>query len=99
MSSSYGKKLREIRLAEGLTQPKFAELTGVSLGTIRNYETGQTEVGLQVLSKVLAHPLFEKYALWLMTDKSAPVAGQISPPLSPDGHGNSTKLLNILKVG
>lgn len=92
-SSCYGKKLRQIRLTERLTQPYFGRLTGISLGTIRNYETGQAEVGLQVLTKVLAHPLFEKYALWLMTDKSAPEIGQIAPPLSTDGHGGAINLL------
>lgn len=35
--------------------------------------------------KLTQHPLFEKYTLWLMTDKTAPQAGQIAPALAHIG--------------
>ncbi|MDQ7855502.1 helix-turn-helix transcriptional regulator [Klebsiella michiganensis] len=87
MSSDRGKKLREIRKAEKLTQQQFADLTGISLGTVKNYEIGRFEVGLKVLDSVLAIDQFEKYMMWLMKDKTAPEVGQISPILSRDGSG------------
>ncbi|WP_250552416.1 DNA-binding transcriptional regulator, partial [Escherichia coli] len=40
LSIDYAKKLRQIRKAEGLTQKQFADITGLSLATIRNYESG-----------------------------------------------------------
>ncbi|MGP3034236.1 helix-turn-helix domain-containing protein [Serratia ureilytica] len=99
MSSGYGEKLKAVRSAEKLTQPELAELTGVSLGAIRNYETGQREVGLGVLDKIIKHPRFEKYALWLMTGKEMPEAGQISPALSPDGQKSTFNRQSGQKVG
>lgn len=99
MSSSYGEKLKEIRNAEGLTQPALSELTGVSLGAIRNYETGQRDVGLSVLDKIIKHERFRKYTLWLMTDQIAPESGQISPALSPDGQNSITNHQSGKKVG
>lgn len=99
MSSSYGEKLKEIRNAEGLTQPALSELTGVSLGAIRNYETGQRDVGLSVLDKIIKHERFRKYTLWLMTDQIAPESGQISPALSPDGQSGTSSTPNDQKVG
>lgn len=99
MSSGYGEKLKEVRNAEGLTQPALAQLTGVSLGAIRNYETGQREVGLNVLDKIIKHERFKKYALWLMTDQVAPESGQISPALSPDGSHKTSGHLKHKKAG
>ncbi|EPF14945.1 DNA-binding helix-turn-helix protein [Cedecea davisae DSM 4568] len=85
MSRIHAQKLRQIRKAEGLTQPAFAEMIGVALSTVKNYESGQREAGLLIIDAVLKQPCFEKYTLWLMTGKTAPAAGQVSPPLSPDG--------------
>uniref|UniRef100_A0A3B0MJE3 HTH cro/C1-type domain-containing protein n=1 Tax=Arsenophonus endosymbiont of Trialeurodes vaporariorum TaxID=235567 RepID=A0A3B0MJE3_9GAMM len=79
MSSEYGEKLRKIRRAEKLTQPEFSQLTGVSLGAIRNYETGQRDVGLSVIDKIVKHPRFGKYTMWLMRGEVNPEAGQIEP--------------------
>ncbi|EED4921302.1 helix-turn-helix transcriptional regulator [Salmonella enterica subsp. arizonae] len=72
-----------------MTQKEFSELTGVPFGTIRNYEAGQFEVGLKVIDAVLELERFEKYMMWLMKGKTNPGLGQIAPPLSPDGFGNS----------
>ncbi len=73
------QKLRAIRKAEGLTQSKFCEISGVALGTVKNYEGGHQEPGIQVVMQVTNSKAFEKYTLWLMTDKTAPQAGQIAP--------------------
>lgn len=84
-----GIKLRSIRKAEGLTQQQFSDLTGISLSTIKNYETGTFDVGLKTIDMVLNVELFEKYMMWLMKGKTQPGLGQIAPPLSPDGYENS----------
>lgn len=79
MSSDYQKKLRLIRKAEGLTQAVMAKETGISLSSIRNYETGGQDIGLTIIERVIQLPRFMKYTLWLMTDQTAPEAGQIAP--------------------
>lgn len=85
MSIDYRKKLRAMRKAEGMTQASMALLTGISLSSIRNYESGGVDIGLTVIDRVLAVPVFQKYALWLMTNKILPEAGQIAPDLSHYG--------------
>lgn len=99
MSRDHGKKLKDIRIAEGMTQRGFSEALGIGLGTIKNYETDQREVGLAVLDKVVNHPAFRKYTLWLMTGESTPGTGQISPVLSPDGQEDTSSHQNDQKVG
>jgi hypothetical protein len=39
------------------------------------------EIVGDILLKITQHPV-SKYTLWLMTDKTAPQAGQIAPALS-----------------
>ncbi|WP_345964922.1 helix-turn-helix domain-containing protein [Salmonella enterica] len=78
-----------MRKAETLTQQQFSDLTGIALGTIRNYEAGQFDVGLKTIDMVLAVERFEKYMMWLMKGKTNPGLGQIAPPLSPDGYDHS----------
>ncbi|AYH25807.1 transcriptional regulator [Pectobacterium parmentieri] len=79
------QKLRAIRKAEGLTQAKFSEISGVAIGTVKNYEGGHQEPGIQVILQVTNTRQLEKYTLWLMTDKTAPEAGQIAPALAHIG--------------
>lgn len=85
LSIDYAQKLLSIRKAEELTQKQFSDLTGVSLSAIKKYETSQQTAGAATAERVINIPRFHKYTLWLMTDKTAPAAGQISPLLSPDG--------------
>lgn len=80
-----GQKLRAIRKAEGLTQAKFCEISGIALGTVKNYEGGHAEPGIQVVLQTTNTPQLQKYTLWLMTDKTAPQAGQIAPALAHIG--------------
>lgn len=99
MSRDHGKKLRQIRLAEKLTQAAFAELSGLALSTVKNYENGIKEVGLSIIDRVTNHQRFQKYTLWLMTDTVAPAAGQISPLLSPDGQDETKSMQSDHKAG
>lgn len=98
-SRDFSEKLRLIRIAEGLTQRQFVDLVGIGLGTVKNYETHQTIAGGVVVERVLNVPRFQKYTLWLMTDKTAPAAGQISPPLSPDGQDETKSRQQGWNVG
>jgi transcriptional regulator with XRE-family HTH domain len=70
-------------MRKGLTRQQFFELTGIPAGTQKYYETGRVEsIGSDILLKITQHSRFAKYTLWLMTDKTAPQAGQIAPALS-----------------
>lgn len=75
-----GQKLKEVRLTERLTQSEMSEVTGIKLGTWKGYEYGaRKEVSSVELLKITMHPRFKKYALWLVTNETAPECGQISP--------------------
>lgn len=79
------EKIKAIRTAEGLSQTKFCEIMEMSISTLKKYEGGHAEPGGGALTKITQHPRFEKYTLWLMTDKTLEAVGQISPVLSPNG--------------
>ena len=79
------EKLKAIRKAEGLTQAKFSEISGIALGTVKNYESGHKDPGLSIVMRVTNTPLFKKYTLWLMTGDTSPQAGQIAPALAHIG--------------
>ncbi|WP_152219784.1 DNA-binding transcriptional regulator [Pseudomonas sp. SCB32] len=75
----FADKLKAIRSREGLTQKEFGDLAGISINSMKKYESSAFEMGYGALTKVLQHPRFMKYALWLMTDTVAPECGQVSP--------------------
>ncbi|MBG6244005.1 transcriptional regulator [Candidatus Symbiopectobacterium sp. 'North America'] len=79
------EKIKAIRTAEGLSQKKFCEIIALPIGTLTKYETGLFEPGGNALVKITTHQRFQKYTLWLMTDKTAPEAGQIAPALAHIG--------------
>jgi putative transcriptional regulator len=53
---NFAEKLKELRSAAGLTQAKLAELSGSSLGAIRDYEQGN-RIPLLPAAVKLAHAL------------------------------------------
>ncbi|EFS9642111.1 helix-turn-helix transcriptional regulator, partial [Salmonella enterica] len=67
LSNTIEQKLRAVRKAERLTQQALSDMTGISLGTIKNYERGFNSVGLQTVELILGVPQMQKYTLWLMT--------------------------------
>ncbi|HGJ5865989.1 helix-turn-helix domain-containing protein [Arsenophonus nasoniae] len=79
------KKIKAIRIAEGLTQIQFCKIIELSENTLQKYESGAYEPSGINLVKLTQNPRFEKYTLWLMTGKTAPEAGQIEPAFSLDG--------------
>lgn len=77
------EKLLSIRQAEGLTRKQLSEITGVPVPTMKRYETGRiAKIGSDTLIKYTQHPRFQKYTLWLMSDITAPDAGQIAPAMN-----------------
>lgn len=78
---SVGQKIRQIREVIGLSRPKFAELLSVPPTTLKNYELGYREVGGAFLVSMASHPQLHQFTLWLLSDKTAPEMGQISPEL------------------
>ena len=78
---SVGQKIRQIREVIGLSRPKFAELLSVPPTTLKNYGLGYREVGGAFLVSMASHPQLHQFTLWLLSDKTAPEMGQISPEL------------------
>ncbi|EGX5147768.1 XRE family transcriptional regulator [Salmonella enterica] len=99
MSIEISNKLKAIRESEGLSQAKFADLIGIAVGTVKQYETGIRGVGTEVLLKVTMHPQLKKYTTWLMSDETNEAAGQISPSLSPDGLKHTSSSQTFRKTG
>ncbi|TGC21824.1 helix-turn-helix transcriptional regulator [Escherichia sp. E1130] len=98
-SSSLGEKIRLIREAEGVTRTQLAEMLEIPYPSITNYEMKGIQVTEKFMVSFTNHPRFQKYTLWLMTGKTAPSAGQVSPPLSPDGPGKTMSRRSGLKAG
>ena len=76
---SVGQKIRQIHETVGLSRPKFAELLSVPPTTLKNYELGYREVGGAFLVALSHHAQLHQFTLWLLSDKTAPEIGQISP--------------------
>lgn len=75
-----GEKLKLVRKHQQLTQAGVCELAGIKLETWKSYEYGRRgSVSSTELLKVTQHPRFSQYTLWLMTGRTIPEAGQISP--------------------
>ncbi|PAV01213.1 transcriptional regulator [Arsenophonus sp. ENCA] len=80
-----GKKIKLLRMYEGLTQKEFCELIDLPINTLKKYEGGHFEPGGNALANIVKHPRFDKYLMWLMTNRTNEKIGQISPILSPGG--------------
>ncbi len=78
----FGKKIKAIRLAEGLEREEMSQLVDIKRGTLRNYEQGVNKPSAEILSKITNHERFEKYTFWLMNNKTLPESGQIAPDFS-----------------
>ncbi|PAU74944.1 helix-turn-helix transcriptional regulator [Halomonas salipaludis] len=79
MSNELGKKVREIREAEGRGRQAFSDLTGIPKQTLINIENGRSAPSgkhLELVSKA-----FSRYALWLVTNLVDESSGHISPEI------------------
>lgn len=79
---TFFEKIKAIRCGEGLTQAQLSEVMDISISTLKKIEAGYHEPAWGTIVKITQHPRFEKYTLWLMTDKAAPESGQIAPSIA-----------------
>ncbi|EMI0368593.1 transcriptional regulator [Serratia marcescens] len=93
------EKIKAIRVAEGLSKAEFCRITEIPASTMEKYEMGKFEPGGAALTKITQNSRFEKYTMWLMTGKTMPEVGQISPALSPDGQNGTPNHQNGRKAG
>lgn len=77
-----GKRIRAVRLSEGLSQSQFCQLVDMSIVSLRNYELGKRTVNEINLIKITSCERFDKYAYWLLTGKTLPESGQVCPAFS-----------------
>jgi transcriptional regulator with XRE-family HTH domain len=89
MSTELAKKIRLIRETETSGRAEFSEKIGIAKKTLEGIEqTGRVPKG-DLLEKICQE--WPKYTLWLMTGKTIPEAGQISPEIEKARSENSLK--------
>lgn len=77
-----GEKMKLMRESERLTsRPEVAKMIGIGNDALWRYEEGKSIPNAEVVIRLLSLPVFEKYALWFTTGKTAPESGQIAPAL------------------
>lgn len=77
-----GKKIKAMRIAEGINQIEMAQLVDIPIGTLRDWEQERRIPRGDILMKITKHDRFKKYAFWLTTDETLPESGQIAPDFS-----------------
>ncbi|MDK2595233.1 helix-turn-helix domain-containing protein [Pseudoalteromonas obscura] len=61
------KKLKQIRQKLGWTQSQLAEKIGVSLASIKSYETNANDIKFEIVRRLLQVEEVRPYALWFVT--------------------------------
>ncbi|MCZ5535159.1 helix-turn-helix transcriptional regulator [Escherichia coli] len=92
-------KIRIMRKSEMLTQEKMAEITGLTLAALRQYEQGRNEPNLESTKKLLKAPMFRKYRDWFLFDEVEPKAGQVVPALAHIGQDEAESSRSGKKTG
>ncbi|WP_152227863.1 helix-turn-helix domain-containing protein [Pseudomonas sp. SCB32] len=73
-------RLKAVRTREKVTQAVLCEEVGLSISTLKKYESNlRIEISLVSLQKIVAHPRYRKYALWLLTGDVSALSEQVSP--------------------
>lgn len=100
MSMSIGEKLKIMRESERQKSlPEVAKMLGINRDALWRYEEGKTIPNALIITKILSHPLFEKYTLWFITGKVAPDSGQIAPALAHFGQDGAESAPSKRNVG
>ena len=76
---NYGEKIKAVRNSLGMTQQKFSEFTDISISTLKKVESGVSNPNIAVIEKIIAKEELFKYSFWLLSERSEPTLGQISP--------------------
>lgn len=63
MSTTVATKIRIMRKSEMLTQEKMAEITGITLSALRQYEQGRNEPNLESTKNYLNLPYLENIGI------------------------------------
>lgn len=79
---TFGKKLRAVIKEERYSQRAFAEIVGIPLRSIENYLSDKQEPTYSAIVKIVTHPEFSKYTMWLLHGQVKPESGQICPDFS-----------------
>ncbi|MEW6039114.1 MAG: helix-turn-helix transcriptional regulator [Pseudomonadota bacterium] len=79
MSTYLRDRIREIREGLGLGRQAFADKRGVKKATLKYVERGQQRATEELLVAIGEN--WPEYAYWLLTGKTIPDAGQISPDM------------------
>ncbi|MBD2785670.1 XRE family transcriptional regulator [Xenorhabdus sp. DI] len=80
--------MRESERMSRAEASKEWELKGDALW---RYENSKTIPNVDVITKILSHPKFEKYSLWFITGKTIPEVGLIAPALYDPNNYESKK--------
>ncbi|MGO2367350.1 MAG: helix-turn-helix domain-containing protein [Serratia sp. (in: enterobacteria)] len=100
MHMTIGVKLKLMRESERLTsRPEVAKMLGIGNDALWRYEEDKTVPNTEVITNILNHPRFEKYALWFITGKIAPESGQIAPALAHFGQEKESSQHSDQKIG
>lgn len=91
MSSGISEKIRELRESLGMGRQAFVDKTGIPKNTLINIEQGRNDPSYSSIKAIL--DVWPEYTLWLMNDKTAPEAGQISPEIE-EARTNSPRAEN-----
>ncbi len=79
-SEMFREKLKAARKAERITQDGLVALSGIAQGTMRNIEQ-KGYATFDHLQMIFSVKQIERYAMWLMLDKTFPEIGQYSPEM------------------
>ena len=75
------EKLKLMRESERMTRAEASDEWELKGDALWRYENGKTLPNVDVITKILNHPRFEKYALWFITGETVPESGQFAPAL------------------
>ena len=64
----FGKQIREIRDAEGLTRSQVEIICGINASTLKGIELGNHYPSFDILLRFISDEYFSKYVVWLMVD-------------------------------
>lgn len=79
---SIGEKLKLIRESEMIgSRAKAAELLNIPKNALWRYESNEAIPKGDVMLKIFSNPIYEKYALWFLTNKTNIDSEQAKPVL------------------
>lgn len=74
-----GLRIRDLREHLAMGRHSFAEKCGIKKGTLENIEMGRQRTTEELILAIGKN--WPEYSYWLITGKTIPEAGQISPEL------------------